>query len=252
MKVPRACALLTGFVLSLTILPADAATFDWSATATLASLGGFPFIGSGTLTATTGAGGDLVTNVTGSFTTNGPSPVTDMVTGVGPTGSGFTMTNNLIFPIGRTFMGPPVVASGSYTSVANLDTHGLAFDTTAGVFVIYSTVVPNADPSEATGNFYSQVPAGGGFGVGLFDLTRTPPPVNGGQGDNNQGDNNNQGNNNQGNADPAAVDLAAADLAATDPAAAPLPGALPLFATGIGGLGLLGWRRKRKAQTAAA
>jgi hypothetical protein len=30
--------------------------------------------------------------------------------------------------------------------------------------------------------------------------------------------------------------------------AAPLPGALPLFATGIGALGLLGWRRKRKAQ----
>jgi hypothetical protein len=32
------------------------------------------------------------------------------------------------------------------------------------------------------------------------------------------------------------------------PAATPLPAALPLFATGIGGLGLLGWRRKRKAQ----
>jgi hypothetical protein len=28
----------------------------------------------------------------------------------------------------------------------------------------------------------------------------------------------------------------------------PLPAALPLFATGLGGLGLLGWRRKRKAQ----
>ena len=27
----------------------------------------------------------------------------------------------------------------------------------------------------------------------------------------------------------------------------PLPGALPLFATGLGALGLLGWRRKRKA-----
>ena len=26
----------------------------------------------------------------------------------------------------------------------------------------------------------------------------------------------------------------------------PLPGALPLFATGLGALGLLGWRRKRK------
>jgi hypothetical protein len=31
------------------------------------------------------------------------------------------------------------------------------------------------------------------------------------------------------------------------PAATPLPAALPLFATGLGALGLLGWRRKRKA-----
>jgi hypothetical protein len=30
------------------------------------------------------------------------------------------------------------------------------------------------------------------------------------------------------------------------PAATPLPAALPLFATGLGALGLLGWRRKRK------
>ncbi len=30
----------------------------------------------------------------------------------------------------------------------------------------------------------------------------------------------------------------------------PLPAALPLFATGLAGLGLLGWRRKRKAQAA--
>jgi hypothetical protein len=33
-----------------------------------------------------------------------------------------------------------------------------------------------------------------------------------------------------------------------DPAATPLPAALPLFATGLGGLGLLGWRRKRKSR----
>jgi len=32
---------------------------------------------------------------------------------------------------------------------------------------------------------------------------------------------------------------------------APLPGALSLFATGLGALGLLGWRRKQKAATAA-
>ena len=35
------------------------------------------------------------------------------------------------------------------------------------------------------------------------------------------------------------------------PVATPLPAALPLFATGLGGLGLLGWRRKRKAEAAA-
>jgi hypothetical protein len=32
---------------------------------------------------------------------------------------------------------------------------------------------------------------------------------------------------------------------------APLPAALPLFATGLGALGLFGWRRKRKAQATA-
>jgi hypothetical protein len=36
-------------------------------------------------------------------------------------------------------------------------------------------------------------------------------------------------------------------LSAVPQCAVPLPAALPLFATGLGGLGLLGWRRKRKA-----
>jgi hypothetical protein len=31
----------------------------------------------------------------------------------------------------------------------------------------------------------------------------------------------------------------------------PLPAALPLFATGLGAMGLLGWRRKRKALAVA-
>jgi hypothetical protein len=31
----------------------------------------------------------------------------------------------------------------------------------------------------------------------------------------------------------------------------PIPAALPLFATGLGAMGLLGWRRKRKAQAVA-
>jgi hypothetical protein len=33
--------------------------------------------------------------------------------------------------------------------------------------------------------------------------------------------------------------------------ATPLPAALPLFATGIAGLGLLGWRRRRKTASAS-
>jgi len=36
------------------------------------------------------------------------------------------------------------------------------------------------------------------------------------------------------------------------PTATPLPAALPLFATGLGAMGLLGWLRKRKAQAIAA
>jgi len=39
----------------------------------------------------------------------------------------------------------------------------------------------------------------------------------------------------------------AATFAGTSVPSVPLPAALPLFATGLGALGLLGWRRKRKA-----
>jgi hypothetical protein len=38
-------------------------------------------------------------------------------------------------------------------------------------------------------------------------------------------------------------------LQSTDVPQTPLPAALPLFATGLGALGLLGWRRKRKLAT---
>jgi hypothetical protein len=38
----------------------------------------------------------------------------------------------------------------------------------------------------------------------------------------------------------------------TDLGTTPLPAALPLFATGLGALGLLGWRRKRKSSAIAA
>jgi hypothetical protein len=42
------------------------------------------------------------------------------------------------------------------------------------------------------------------------------------------------------------------DIAVTANSATPLPAALPLFATGLGALGLAGWRRKKKAAPLAA
>jgi hypothetical protein len=45
---------------------------------------------------------------------------------------------------------------------------------------------------------------------------------------------------------------AASPLAVSDPIVTPLPAALPLFATGLGALGLFGWMRKRKAVVVAA
>ena len=47
------------------------------------------------------------------------------------------------------------------------------------------------------------------------------------------------------------IQFANANLSGTITEATPLPAALPLFATGLAGLGLLGWRRKRKAQVVA-
>ena len=38
------------------------------------------------------------------------------------------------------------------------------------------------------------------------------------------------------------------NLSASDPPVVPLPGAFPLFATGLGMMGLLGWRRNKTAQ----
>jgi hypothetical protein len=42
------------------------------------------------------------------------------------------------------------------------------------------------------------------------------------------------------------------DVEVNDPTVTPLPAALPLFATGLGALGLLGWRRKRRARSMGA
>jgi hypothetical protein len=43
------------------------------------------------------------------------------------------------------------------------------------------------------------------------------------------------------------VGISSGEVGGPSPPPIPLPGALPLFATGLAGLGLLGWHRKRKA-----
>ena len=50
----------------------------------------------------------------------------------------------------------------------------------------------------------------------------------------------------------AGADAPKLDITYSVSASTPLPAALPLFASGLGALGLLGWRRKRKAQAARA
>jgi hypothetical protein len=55
--------------------------------------------------------------------------------------------------------------------------------------------------------------------------------------------------NNNGQTIPAQADIQSITI---NTATTPLPAALPLFASGLGALGLLGWRRKRKAAALAA
>jgi hypothetical protein len=55
--------------------------------------------------------------------------------------------------------------------------------------------------------------------------------------------------NNNGQIIPAQADIQSITI---NTATTPLPAALPLFASGLGALGLLGWRRKRKAAALAA
>ena len=196
MKILRTAALLGSLVpLSMAVQPSEAAsvTYDWSITGPAASLGGLVWTGSGTLTVTPGTGSDVITGITGTLT-NGTA--TDPITGLATPGS----FDNLLFPVGITFSGPPVT-SGTYVSASDLDTKGLGFTIAAGTIDIFSFFAPNSTNVTVGNNFGESAP--GGFGVGTFAITATP-----------------------------------------------LPAALPMFAGGLGLVGMMARRKKRKTAIA--
>lgn len=171
MKSLKAASLSIGVFLSLAaaLLPASAATvtYDWTLTAPAANLGGFDWTGSGTITVTSGTGSDAIIAITGNVA-NGS--VTDPITGLATPGT----FDNLLFPIGATFSGPPVVSGGSYASASNLDTKGLGFTIAAGTVEVFGGYAPNST-DVVSGNNYDEF-GPGGFGVGTFALTATPVP----------------------------------------------------------------------------
>jgi hypothetical protein len=157
MRWTKLAALAAGCFFMLGGMGADRAnastvTFDWTLTGPAASLGGVPLPGSGTITATVGTSGDLVTGITGTI---GGSAITGLTSFLG--------SDNLIFPSGT---GP-------------LDTKGLAFTTAAGDTIdIFSFFAEGSTPS---GNAYGEDISGtdAGFGVGTFALSpvsTTPLP----------------------------------------------------------------------------
>jgi hypothetical protein len=173
MKSLKAAAFVIGGFLPLaaTAVPANAATvtYDWTLTGPSPSLGGLPSPGSGTITLTTGTGSDPIDAITG--TIGG-----DMITGLAPVDTSFTDNDNLLFPIGTTFTGPPSVASGtSYVSSSNIDPKGIDVTTTAGNFLIFGSFAPNSTDVTSGNNYSEDGPTG--FGVGTFALTATPRPA---------------------------------------------------------------------------
>lgn len=173
MQFRKTTALLLGSVLPIAMgmAPARAATltFDWTLTSPASpAQGGVPSSGSGTITVTTGLGSDTVTAITG--TLGG-----ETITGLAPIGTLFN-NDNLLFPIGTTFKGPPVVSgTTSYVSASDLDTKGVAVTTALGTFDIFGAYVPNATDVTPGNNYDEFGPTG--FGVGTFALTATPLPA---------------------------------------------------------------------------
>jgi hypothetical protein len=175
MKFLKAAALMIGSALPIapTVIPASATTLtlDWIMTVPPGQSGVFHFTGSGTVTVTTGASSYMVTGITGTVT---DGTITDPITGLAPPGT-LNGNDNLLFPIGTTFVGPPV-STTPYVSVSNLDSHGIAFFIASGTIDVFGFNAPNTTPPpNPNNNNYGQL-SPDGFGVGNFAV---PGPIAG-------------------------------------------------------------------------
>jgi hypothetical protein len=147
-------AKLTAAVLIAGLLPlagasesASAKVFDWSITGPAPDLGGVPFPGSGTISATLTSSPGVYDIDTITGTVNGSD-----ITGT----STFRGADNELFTNGFAFV----------------STVGISFETAAGQSVnIFSFFGQGTPP---TGNAYGEFASPGGFGVGTFTLTAVP------------------------------------------------------------------------------
>jgi hypothetical protein len=144
-----AALMLAGLLpLAAASAPANAEVFDWSLTGPAHDLGGVPFPGSGTITASA-AGATGVWDI---------DAITGMVNGSDITGtSSFENADNKLFTNGFAFV----------------STTGISFETAAGQSInIFSFFGQETPP---TGNAYGEIASSpGGFGVGTFTLTPVP------------------------------------------------------------------------------
>ena len=141
-------AMMIAGLLPLAATSATATVFDWSLTGTLPSLGGVPFPGSGTITATLTSSPGVYDIDTITGTVNGSA-----ITGT----STFQGADNLLFTNGFAFV----------------STVGISFETAAGQSVkIFSF---DGQMTPPTGNAYGELTSSPtAFGVGHFTLTAVP------------------------------------------------------------------------------
>jgi len=149
MKTLRFTALMLGGALSLAAASAGATTYEWTLTGPSASLGGFAYDGSGTLTTGEIAGQTEITGIAGEIGGNA-------ITGL----SSFFGADNKFFP-----------------TTTLLDTRGLGVETASGQLIdVFSFYAPNATDI-APGNNYGEFTSNpGSFGVGTFSASAVPEP----------------------------------------------------------------------------